>query len=171
MPTLTDESFAALRSAMEKVDLLAKRLLEWRTFGLRTQNSESRFDVFLAVLKGTAGIPTQPQLDQLKSAWSDCDNQLIEMSLLPDSFEAITRVLSDGLPDPTVRTWIDGLVTTGKRVGEDIAQQSFGPLPGHSAEYKAAFTKLSIQRNAKIESEINQLSTLTNALVQKFHNV
>ena len=165
--TLTDEAFDALKKFVAEIDFRAKRLTEWRELGMRIQNAESRFDVFRAMWPAT-NLPDNKDLPGLASAWSDCDQQLIEMSLLPEGFQSITLKPADRSPDSTVKDWIDVLVDAGKKVGDDLQQRRFGELPTHSADYKAAYTKINIVRNAKINSEVVALSSATNELKLRF---
>lgn len=168
--TLSDETFQALRDIVKQIDFRAKRLQEWRTLTLQTQVCEGRFDVFIAKLKGAADPPLAPQEADLTNAWVDCDRDLIELGTLPGGFAAITLALADGSADPTVNTWIDALITTGKVVGTDLAMRRFGfaDLKTHTAEYKAAYTKQGIQRAAKVQWEVTQLASLTDQLKAKF---
>jgi hypothetical protein len=169
--TLSDETFKALRDTIRQIDFRAKRLLEWRTLSMATLATESRFDVFMAKHKAAADPPLADQLGDLRNAWLDCDRNLIELSLLPSGLEAITLTLGDHSADPTVTTWMNDLVTTGEVVGKDLAKKSFEDLKTHTAAYKAAYMKLGIQRDAKVQLEINQLATLTNELKLKFDAV
>ena len=167
--TISDETFQALRGIVKELDFRAKRLLEWRTLLLKTEVSESRFDVFLVQYKGADDPPTAEQLVDLKRAWEDCASQLLELRLLPESFLSITQSLKDpSSEDPTLKAWITDVVTAGECVGNDLAKSSFGDLKNHIAEYKAAYTKLSIQRDAKVQMEVNMLAAVTNRLKLEF---
>jgi hypothetical protein len=165
--TLTDESFEALKKTIGEIDFRAKRLTEWRELGMRLQNAESRFDVFFARWPST-NLPDLKDLPLLGAAWSDCDQQMIELMLLPESFQAITLLVADRTADVTVKKWIDELMTAGKKVGDDLQLKHFGELATHAAEYKAAYTKITIIRNAKINTEVNLLASLTNELKLRF---
>jgi hypothetical protein len=169
--TLSDVTFNALRETIRQIDFRTKRLLEWRALGMTTLATESRFDVFMAKHKAATDPPLADQLADLRDAWLDCDRNLIELSLLPGGLEAITLTLGDRSADPTVKTWVDDLVTTGKLVGNDLLRRSFEDLKAHTADYKAAYMKLGIQRDAKVQLEITQLATLTNELKLKFDAV
>jgi hypothetical protein len=165
--TLTDEAFAALKKTIGEIDFRSKRLTEWRELGMRLQNSESRFDVFFARWP-SSGLPALTDLPLLTGAWNDCDQQLIELTLLPDGFQTITMMVGDRTPDLTVKNWITELVGAGKKVGDDLAQKRFGDLSTHAAEYKGAYTKITIVRNAKVATEVNLLASLTNELRLRF---
>lgn len=165
--TLTDEAFDALKKTVAEIDFRAKRLTEWRELGMRVQNAESRFDVFRAIWPAT-NLPETSDLPTLSAAWNDCEQQLIEISLLPEGFQSITIKPADQSLDATVKDWIDTLVEAGRKVGDDLRQRRFGDLPTHSADYKAAYTKINIVRNAKINSEVVALSSLTNELKLRF---
>jgi len=165
--TLTDEAFEALKKTIGEIDFRAKRLTEWRELGMRLQNAESRFDVFFARWPSN-NLPALADLPILNAAWSDCDQQIIELGLLPESFMAITVLPADRSADPTVKGWVDDLAAAGKKVGDDLAKKAFGDLPSHAAEYKAGYTKVTIVRNAKINTEVNFLAALTNELKLKF---
>lgn len=165
--TLTDEAFEALKKTIGEIDFRAKRLTEWRELGMRLQNAESRFDVFFARWPSN-GLPELKDVPLLNAAWSDCDQQMIELSLLPESFQAITLLLADRTADPTVKGWVDELVTTGMVVGDDLANKRFGDLATHAAGYKGAYTKITIVRNAKVNTEVNLLTALTNELKLRF---
>jgi len=165
--TLTDEAFEALKKTIVEIDFRAKRLTEWRELGMRLQNAESRFDVFFARWPSN-NLPALTDLPLLTTAWNDCDQQIIELGLLPDGFMAITTLLADRSADATVKGWVDDLVAAGKKVGDDLTQKRFGDLAVHAAEYKAAYTKITIVRNAKINTEVNLLAALTNELKLRF---
>jgi hypothetical protein len=165
--TLTDEAFEALKKTIVEIDFRAKRLTEWRELGMRLQNAESRFDVFFARWP-SSNLPAPGDLPLLSAAWTDCDQQIIELGLLPDSFMTITTLVADRTADGTVKGWVDDLVAAGKKVGDDLAQKRFGDLAVHAAEYKAAYTKVTIVRNAKINTEVNLLAALTNELKLRF---
>ena len=165
--TLTDESFEALKKTVAEIDFRAKRLTEWRELGMRVQNAESRFDVFRAMWPAS-NLPENKDLAPLTGAWNDCEQQLMEMSLLPEGFQSITRKPADQAPDTAIKDWIDDLVKAGRKVGDDLQQKRFGDLATHSADYKAAYTKINIVRNAKINSEVIALSSLTNELKLRF---
>jgi hypothetical protein len=165
--TLTDESFEALKKTVAEIDFRAKRLTEWRELGMRVQNAESRFDVFRAMWPAT-NLPENKDLPPLAGAWNDCEQQLLEMSLLPEGFQSITLKPADRSADASIKDWIDDLVAAGRKVGDDLQQRRFGDLPTHSADYKAAYTKINIVRNAKINSEVVALSSLTNELRLRF---
>ena len=156
--TLTDEAFEALKKTIGEIDFRAKRLTEWRELGMRLQNAESRFDVFFARWPSSNLRPGD--LPVLSTAWNDCDQQIIELGLLPDSFMAITTLVADRSADGTVKGWVDELVAAGKKVGDDLAQKRFGDLSVHAAEYKGVYTKVTIVRNAKINTEVNLLAAL-----------
>lgn len=166
--TLSDETFKALADIVRNVDFRAKRLLEWRTLLLQTQVSEGRFDVFLAKHKAANDPPDAAQLRDLDNAWEDCDRSLMELAVQPDGLQAITLALADGSADPTVRAWIDELAAAGKNVKTALANRSFNDLKNNLAAYKAAYTKLAILRDAKVQVEVNQLAGLTNSLKNKF---
>jgi len=165
--TLTDEAFEALKKTIVEIDFRAKRLTEWRELGMRLQNAESRFDVFFARWP-SSNLPAPGDLPLLANSWIDCDQQIIEVGLLPDSFMAITTLVADRSADATVKGWIDELVAAGRKVGEDLSQKRFGDLAVHAAEYKSTYTKVSIVRNAKINTEVNLLASLTNELKLRF---
>jgi hypothetical protein len=93
---------------------------------------------------------------------------MIELTLLPESFQAITLLVAGRTADTTVKNWIDELMSAGKKVGDDLQQKRFGDLSTHAAEYKAAYTKFTIIRNAKINTEVNLLASLTNELKLRF---
>jgi hypothetical protein len=165
--TLTDEAFAALKKTIVEIDFRAKRLTEWRELGMRLQNSESRFDVFFAKWP-SSNLPDANDLPVLRAAWNDCDQQLIEVGLLPESFQAITLLVADRTADTTVKDWIAELVEAGGKVADDLDKKRFGDLSTHAGEYKGKYTKITIVRNAKISTEVNLLAALTNELKLRF---
>jgi hypothetical protein len=60
------------------------------------------------------------------------------------------------------------LVALGNRVDVSLKERSFKQLRENALKYKGEYTKINIQRNAKISSEVNDLTGLTNALRMKF---
>ena len=165
--TLTDEAFEALKKTIGEIDFRAKRLTEWRELGMRLQNAESRFDVFFARWP-SSNLPAPGDLPLLTTAWSDCDQQIIELGLLPESFLAITTLVADRSADPHCER-LGGRTCRGrKRWAMTWPRSASVTLSVHAAEYKAVYTKVTIVRNAKINTEVNLLAALTNELKLRF---
>jgi hypothetical protein len=166
--TIPDDAFAALQTTVGDIDFLCKRLTEWRALGMTTAIAESRLDVFLTGLRGADDPPSKPQLADLRSMWADCARQIEELALLPQEYQAITRSRDNQSPDPTVTNWLEEVVARGRVVDKELAEKSFGDLKNHSDEYKTAYRKLSIQRDARINVELKLLTSLANELRFKF---
>lgn len=163
-----DDAFEALQTAVSNIDFLCKRLTEWRELGMRTNIAELRLDVFLTVLRGADDPPSKAQLADLRSMWADCAQQIEELALLPQEYQAITRSLNNYAPDPTVTRWLDEVVACGRVVDKELAEKSFGDLKNHSDEYKNACRKLSLRRDAATNAELRMLASLANELRFKF---
>ena len=166
---LSDETFDALKKAAEEIDFRAKRLQEWRSLGQATELYKARFDVFMTRLFSAQDPPAANELQGLDNAWVDCEGDLMDLEgPVLGYYQVITTRLNDGLPDPTVKAWIDGLVALGRKAGDDLTQRSFKALKEHTAQYKTEYQKLSIQRNAKLNKEVNELVAFATALRMKF---
>jgi hypothetical protein len=166
---LSDETFDALKKSIEHVDFRARRLQDWRSLGQRMDTYKARFDVFMTILAAAQEAPIAAEIQSLETSWVDCASDLIELEILVGDFRAVAvDVSNNGSADQTVSNWIKGLVALGNKVDVSLKERSFKQLRENALKYKGEYTKINIQRNAKISSEVNDLTGLTNALRMKF---